>query len=311
MKPRNAIVGFCTNMPVERVHVFCKSAREVYDAETVEVVLITDRPDLYWESLRHLDVSFSSTPCDLRPSTRKFEKAWKRFVVHGARVAGGTWLDLRLLGGSVARFMPTLWEAWCHPFVARWNAYARVLAERPNIEKVLFTDVKDVVVQSDCFAYLDGEQMQLFMEGPLEELGWTARWIRAGFGDVAVRAMIAGGAQEVCAGTVLGTRKAAIDFLRRMQEMFARYPFRTVDQGLINWLLFREGDSNDVVRVPNLSGAVATLSSQKARDGVELRNSIIVRKGDDSPFPIVHMWDRFGELKSAILARYAGSSAQG
>ena len=195
--------------------------------------------------------------------------------------------------------------------VARWNAYARVLAERPHVELVFFADVKDVLFQSDCFKYLEGDQFQLFTEGIMKESGWTARWIRDGFGDSAVKAMIASGVQEVCVGTVLGTRRTAIEFLSRVQEMFARYPFRTVEQGIINWLLFKEGDPEYVVRVPNISDAVATLSSKQARDMVDLQNGVIVRKEDGIACPVVHMWDRWPGLKSLVLARYVDCPPEG
>lgn len=304
MKARSAIVGFCTNMPVDRARVLCKSARDVHAAEETEIVLITNQPEQYWEALHDLDVSFCASPCDLSPSTTRSEKVWKRLVVHGARLAGGTWLDRRLLGGSVARYFPTLAEAWCHPQIARWNAYVRVLVERPHVEKVLLVDTKDVIIQSNCFDYLGGEQLQLFMEGAMEESDWTARWIRSGFGDGAVRAMTSTGIQTICVGTLLGTRRSTLGFLGRVQAMLARYPFRTVDQGVMNWLLFREGDPEHVVRVPNITGAVATLSTQEARDMVVLRDGVIVRRQDGTVCPVVHMWDRWGDLLSSVLARY-------
>lgn len=291
-------------MPADGVYVLCKSARETHDAGTTEIVIVTNRPSHYWQSLRGLGVSLVFTPCDWAPATRKFEKLWKRFVVHSARLLGGTRVDKRLLGGSVARFLPTLYEAWCHPMMARWNAYVRVLTERPHVERVFLTDVKDVLFQSSCFDRVDGDRFLLFEEGPMDETGWTARWIRDGFGSAAVRAMAAKGAQEVNGGTMLGTGRAALDFLGRVQNMFARYPFRTVDQAVINWLLFREGEPDYVVRVPNITGTVATLSSPHARDSVELRDGVIVRKADRGVCPVVHMWDRWPDLKSSVLARY-------
>lgn len=307
MSAKYLIVGFCTYMPVDKVAVLCRSVRAVYPPRLAEIVLITNDPDLYAEGLAGLDVSFHLTTCDYAPTTSKTEKAFKRAAFYFTRMLAGGFLDRKFWGGACSRFLPNLIESWCHPQIARWRAYAPVLRARPYVEKVLLTDTKDVILQDDCFADLEGECVQLFDEGmTVPEERWTASWIRDGFGEAAVRSME--GIPVICVGTVLGTRKATLGLLDGVESMFLRYPFRTVDQGTMNWLWCKEGDSEHVARVPNITGAVATVSSDAAKNALAIDEGLIVRRSDGTVVPIVHMWDRWSDLQTAVVGRLGSTT---
>jgi len=299
----NVVIGFCTNMAPDGPKVLCRSIREHLPPDNTEIVLITDNPDRYEKILDGLDVSYRLTPSDMSPSTTKKEKLVKRLAVHAGRVLGGSLVDNSISGGAIARFRDTLIEAWCHPMVGRWFGYAAAIRERPAAKRFLLTDTKDVLVQDDFFASIrDGEAI-IFRESEFfGDSYWNDKWIRDGFGGGALEQM--SGTESICVGTVLGARDPVLRLVGRVKEYFIRYPFRTVEQGTINWLLRVDGDPPGVNRVANVAGPVTTLSNSGVRDQVFERNGAIYRRSDESICPIVHMYDRFDDLNAAVRARY-------
>lgn len=306
--PSNLVVAFSTNMPPERVAVFCRSVREVCSPQSTEIVIITEEPRELLEALRPLDVRFQWTSCDYRPTTAKLEKLLKRTLLHSCRLFARTPLDRRLAGGAAARVQYRLAESWCHPQIARWFNYHSVLLERPHVRRVLLSDVKDVILQADCFAGLDERRVLAFEQ--TETYGqcrWDTEWLRDGWGRSALEAMR--GELPLNVGTILGGYEPTLRFVRRVAELFCRYPFRSVEQAAINWMLHREGDGAELERRRNIEGQVAILAGKAARAAVEARDGMIVRVADQAPCPIVHMWDRWEDLNDLVLRRYAAPQA--
>jgi hypothetical protein len=309
MPPENAIIAFSTNMPPERVALFCRSVRRCLDARRTEIVIITDDPAVLAPAVSGLDVRFHLTSCDWSPQTRKPEKALKRGLLHACRLFAATPLDRRLAGGAAGRIQRRLGESWCHPLTARWFSYRHALLERPETRKVLLTDVKDVILQSDCFAGVDEEHVCLFEQSQVfGEAPWDRAWVRQAWGAKALESM-----KETLpfnAGTILGGYRPMLSFLERVTGLLCRYPFRAVDQAAINYMLHREGDGPDIVRRPNIREQIATIAGDVARQSVMLRDGWIVRSADGSVIPLVHMWDRWQDLNEAVLERYGGSAEE-
>jgi hypothetical protein len=101
-----------------------------------------------------------------------------------------------------------------------------------------------------------------------------------------------------------------LSFLRRVTGLLGRYPFRSVDQAAINYMLHREGDGRELARVSNIRHEIATLAGAGIRDTVEARNGRIVRSEDGTLIPIVHMWDRYPDLNQLVLERYGASTTE-
>lgn len=305
----NVVVGFCTNMAPDGPAILCRSIREHVPADNTEIVLITNEPGRYESILGDLDVSYRLTPSDQTPGTTKREKLVKRMAVHAGRVLRGSVVDKSICGGAIARFQDTLIEAWSHPMAARWFSYAAVIRERPAAKRFLLTDTKDVLVQDDFFPSIRDGEASIFKESEFYGRSyWNDKWVRDGFGDRALEQM--SGMEAVCVGTVLGSRDPVLRLVERVKGYFIRYPFRSVEQGVINRLLHVDGDPAGVRREANVMGAVTTLSNPGVRDQVLERNGTILRKSDGSICPIVHMYDRFDDLNVSIRARYLRSSGE-
>ena len=70
---------------------------------------------------------------------------------------------------------------WLHRTIPADVVGGRVSPDGPSLERLregpcrplhnpsFFADVKDVLFQSDCFKYLEGDQFQLFTEGIMKE----------------------------------------------------------------------------------------------------------------------------------------------
>lgn len=133
-----------------------------------------------------------------------------------------------------------------HVQVARYVRYGELLrgGEVPY-ERVLLTDVSDVLFQAHPFAAAPAGELLCFLEHPGRTIGacpTNARWVEQLFGP--------GGLARVrdkpisCSGTTIGTPAAVLDYIDRLLShadpvVLSRLAgFRGHDQGIHNYLLY-------------------------------------------------------------------------
>jgi len=289
------VLGFATNQSSSSFRIFINSLRQVYSPEQCDLVLIVDRIPDDLDAEDKAGVSFFFTP-SAYPHRLKAERKAKNMLIRiGSAVAHA---HVPLVSSLAARMLRPMIEGWHHPHFARWVAYERFLKANPHYERILLTDVRDVLFQGRFF---DGGDDIVELYEQDEYYGADScdnGWYRDAWGDAALER--AAGSPAVCIGTILGSYVQTTQLIRDFIDFYSRYPFRGVEQAIFNRLLI-DGQPKFTYRINrNVDGAVATLANQKAFAFVSVSDKI-TRKTDGSTIPIVHMYDRFDN--TALLAQ--------
>jgi hypothetical protein len=303
---KNLVMGFATNQSEASVRIFCQSLRQVYSQGECDVTIVTNRHEPYFSQLARLGIRFESTPNNYSAATRRTSKLVNRVVLYAFLLLHQ--LGLGRLIPEIAAAYPVLIETWHHPQLARWFAYLRLLTVGRFYRQILLVDVKDVVFQAPFFPAAPEEAVVLFADANLYgNCYWNDKWYREAYSQRAF-AQIAG-QQPVCIGTVLGTQQAILEMLEEFTAVMARAPFGRVEQAIFNHMLHTGGLRARHVTAPNLTCAVATLASEAAHASVGIMRGTICRNSDQTPIPIVHMYDRWPDTAALCLERYAGSGS--
>lgn len=181
---------------------------------------------------------------------------------------------------------------------AHYYDFIRVHA--PAADKILLTDIRDVIFQDDPFdAPVSG--LEVFLEEEFLAIGkdpHNARWIQNLYGRRALERI--GSMTTSCSGTTVGDRESILDYLQAMTEsiVWRRRPMGSHDQGVHNHLL-RSGRLSHADVVRNGHGRVLTMG---AMQHFERDASGRVLNADGSVPAVVHQYDRHQVLRRELLA---------
>jgi len=186
---------------------------------------------------------------------------------------------------------------------------------------VVWTDVRDVVFQSDPMVWIEKNIGSSRLLGCSECVlvksdpeGYNAIWLRSAFPEGSAEFASVWENDIICGGTISGAAGAMRDLLSSIYEMTCR---DVNDQTALQYLM-RSPKFKDISRVPlNIDGFCATLSWQcgagQAKLGHALtdacvsfdRENIQVLTPDRSkPFAIVHQYDRDGWWQQAYGRKF-------
>jgi hypothetical protein len=206
------------------------------------------------------------------------------------------------------------WEMHFSPFnfmLARNFSYYGYLCSLANhnqfFDRILLTDVADVLFQADPFASAPDGDIVVFLEDKvrtLDSCNINGYWIRSAFGDHVFREVR--GRRISCAGTVLGTWNGMLRYLLAMQlgafecSVSARL-LEGIDQAIHNVMFYRS----------RLSGAVAIENAKHVftMGILPKSNVVITREGKITDSngricPIVHQYNRHPAVTKLIRERY-------
>ena len=191
------------------------------------------------------------------------------------------------------------------PHVTRYFHYADYLATHDGFSKVLLSDVRDVVFQSDPFAGWD-RGLYVGMESPALTIAtepFDREWMLDAYGE----AMLAriGHCQVSCSGVTFGDGESIRRYIDQILAETLRLPFskmktRIYDQAFHNKLL-HEGELADVHLCQPLSSFIATLGCLDP-SAFTLAEGFLLNE-DGHPAPIVHQYDRHSVLVKAFEQR--------
>lgn len=194
------------------------------------------------------------------------------------------------------------WEP--HAVVARFAAFDRYLAARPEVRNVLLTDVRDVLFQRPPFAPAP-MGLEVFVEGDaLGDHAFNMKYLRALAGDRIARDLAS--APAICVGTVMGPRREAARFCR-IVLMLAAIPRSEiggafgVDQAACN-IAVHMGLVEAEVRENYCRVATIGLTPGET---LTFQNGEVVNP-DGSVSAIVHQHDRHPRLAEAAHGRWGG-----
>jgi hypothetical protein len=206
------------------------------------------------------------------------------------------------------------WEMNFVPFdfmLARNFSYYRYLCAMRNrnetFDRILLTDVGDVVFQSDPFVTAPAGELTLYLEDKVRTLDTCyvcGYWIRSAFGDRAFDELR--GRRMSCAGTVLGTWTGILRYLLVIQSgafecaVTARM-LEGIDQAIHNVMLYRD----------RLPGAVAVENSEHVFTmGIVPKTNVVITSDgsitdrDGRICSVVHQYNRHPAVTKFVRERY-------
>jgi hypothetical protein len=193
-------------------------------------------------------------------------------------------------------------------------------ANQENVRFVIQSDVKDVVVQSDPSPWMEKQTAKIF--GASEFILYrnefcNPKWVYKLYGDDGNRLLE--NQEVVCAGTIAGEAKAMLKLAKRIYESSTdRFGD---DQAALNMLL-RTEFKDEMIIPPAESGFILTagwwligdvegnpdkpigLRSNLRSTPPTLVNGVAYPQGSESPFCIVHQYDRGNAWAPKISDHY-------
>lgn len=192
---------------------------------------------------------------------------------------------------------------------ARHVAYYDYLANqhRKNIayNRIFLSDVRDVLFQADPFQAIADEPITFFLECNAVKIGdceANANWIYTGFGGSALKQLA--DKPISCSGTVMGRQRSIMEYLLRMliistQLKESALGEHGIDQGCHNQLI----QSGVLLgqRIAENGDGIFTLHHVIGRETVYVSPDGFVVDATGKPYPVVHQYDRLGELTQHIM----------
>lgn len=182
------------------------------------------------------------------------------------------------------------------PSVSRYFHY-HAFVRSSGHERVLISDVRDVLFQDDPFASLPRAGLAVGLETPRLALGaepWNAKWLREAYGEDTLRRLA--DRPIACSGVTYGDRASMQAYLKAMLLEFTHLgsdacATSAIDQGVHNYLLWA-GKLPQAHHLITLRSTLATLAL--VEEG-ELRFDAHGRlvNLDGSAISLVHQYDRW------------------
>jgi hypothetical protein len=195
-----------------------------------------------------------------------------------------------------------------------YEQYLAGLAETP--EKIFLADVRDVVFQRNPFEIDLGDGLCCFLENEMINLATcvaNSGWIACAYGKEVLARI--GRHKISCSGTTLGTGAAVRNYLAAMTAGLRAIDERTpnimhviagIDQCVHNYLLYT-GALPGTRLYSNETGPIATLNYVNPADFRFDGLGQLVNR-NDTPYHVIHQYDRHKELSAGILRRIEGVS---
>lgn len=189
----------------------------------------------------------------------------------------------------------------------RFLLYLKYLTDHTEVyDKILLTDIRDVIFQSDPFQKLEKNGIYVFLEDAVQTFresklnyNWCAAANGYEFAEKVIDKVVS------CAGVTIGHTAYILNYLRYMKGKLKNrkeLPW-AFDQGIHNGFVYGLRSPGTVI-IDNDAGFVATLGAYQPYLSNE-RAEVINSQG--KPFSIVHQYDRSGELMTKIKSKYIGN----
>jgi hypothetical protein len=160
-----------------------------------------------------------------------------------------------------------------------------------DYDKVLLTDIRDVLFQRDPFEFDFPNGLCCFLEDvSLRNCEYTSSWLRRAFGEYIIDEI--GDRKVSCAGTTMGTRSAIMSYLETLIDYTLKSKLQRfgTDQAVHNYILYK-----DLVKgvkfYKNCDGPVFTMSYSK-EENLQFDNQGFLLNLDGSIINILHQYDR-------------------
>lgn len=216
------------------------------------------------------------------------------------RLAGG--IRIFLSRNRRRRFEDQLALSCLHPHCARHFYYQSYLeACGAEYDRVMLTDIRDVLFQRDPFDFAPAAELGVFLEDRRWNIGacrHTGNQIRRAFGRAALRRL--SGKRVVCAGITIGSTAAIREHLAGVTNLLrGRVERRTIDQGVHNYLIHQH-PSTKLTCFENFAGPVLSMA-RLDRDQLRFDRHDRILDAAGNIINTLHQYDRHPELAARLL----------
>ncbi|MFO1477626.1 MAG: hypothetical protein U1F98_13365 [Verrucomicrobiota bacterium] len=178
-----------------------------------------------------------------------------------------------------------------------YRDYLLGLKEKPRF--VFLVDIRDVVFQSDPFAYPFEPGLSVALENRVKRIRHSWCGVKGMVEAAGVAEMLRLQNQNiVCAGTILADYDTMMRYLDlmtgRIRQRFFFGLLEGIDQGLHTQFVHR-GLLSPIHVFENWNGPILTLDSETVTPERKTREGYLCNR-DGSTVPIVHQWDRIPGL---------------
>lgn len=184
----------------------------------------------------------------------------------------------------------------------RFFLYLQFLKQEHSIDRIMITDVRDVIFQDDPFVICTDDKLYCFEEDrsmTLSTCTFNSQWILQAYGRNILYAL--GHNPIICAGVTIASCKKIQQYLEIIcKEIETLLPIWGIDQSAHN-VLVRSGRISDTVIYTNESGPVYTLAHVKT---VKTDNQGFIINDYGIP-SVIHQYDRHPDLQIAIHKKYS------
>lgn len=195
-----------------------------------------------------------------------------------------------------------------HYISRRYCWFDWYLNQHPEYDRVMLTGIRDVIVQSDPFAYDSGNDLCCFLESRLlGECSWNRMWLEKGFGKIELDKLFY--KPISCSEIVLGSYAVILDYVRLMSSYICKpnsVPL-IIDQCVHNYLLWNDYLKNVRIFKPG-EGPVYTMgyviTDNPGKEMFKLNSKNQVLNNDGSVVPAIHQYDRSGVYNPLLRAKY-------
>jgi hypothetical protein len=218
-------------------------------------------------------------------------------------------LSLKKLGFTVVSWTPDVTK---RPATDRHRPVLEYFRVNPVPDWLIFTDTRDVVIQSDPQAWLEANGHDLVGAGEGVVIAGQEdnyRWVVEAVGKTEADAIWN---QEICChGTLIGKGPLLLKYMKQLYGFLLVHPNKSlIDQGAGNWML-RQSPFKEKLFVTHRDGLVGTYvwdvtldAKKNLKVGISVRDGVIYpSEQSEDPVPICHFWFTLPEAKE-IRARH-------
>lgn len=189
--------------------------------------------------------------------------------------------------------------------------YQSYLNDNTDINKVLLSDIRDVIFQKDPFSAIINSKLQVAVEDQImENCKYNSAWIKMLYGDDYYDSIKKN--RIFCSGTILGERTPVVELISFMVEELTTHGPRldmdsnnaVLDQGIFNYYCNSYPDK--VQFHTNYDGMIFTMGYSIA--STIINTSFQFTNSRSEIYPIIHQYDRFNWIMNVIESKYSTQS---
>ncbi|CAF1231000.1 unnamed protein product [Adineta ricciae] len=191
----------------------------------------------------------------------------------------------------------------------RWIIISQYLKRLDDIRSpykyVFICDSRDVIFQRNIFDYVNEYEDGLFVfqettKMNIRKCSYNSKWIKDCYGETELN--LIGDHKIICAGTILGSWKAIMNYLSIVEQVTSQRYQQCNDQGIHNHIVYRDKINNTKIHIiSHEHGFVGTLGYSATFK----RNQFgLILNENEQVYAVIHQFDRNKQITEQLEIQY-------